>query len=56
MLWVEVWPLAAAVIYVLVVTVGKVTPFPGCFLLMFSGGFLFGSMFGALLSALGSAR
>ena len=54
-LWVEVWPLAAAAIYVLVVTVGKVTPFPGGFLLMFSGGFLFGSVFGALLSALGSA-
>ena len=55
LLWVEVWPLAAAAIYVLVVTIGKVTPFPGGFLLMFSGGFLFGSVLGALLSALGSA-
>lgn len=55
LLWVDAWPLTAAVIYVLVVTMGKVTPFPGGFLLMFSGGFLFGSVFGALLSALGSA-
>jgi uncharacterized membrane protein YdjX (TVP38/TMEM64 family) len=55
LLWVEVWPLAAAAIYVLVVTVGKVTPFPGGFLLMFSGGFLFGGVYGALLSAIGSA-
>lgn len=55
LLWVDVWPLAAAAIYLLVVTVGKVTPFPGGFLLMFSGGFLFGSVYGALLSALGSA-
>ncbi|WP_083499399.1 TVP38/TMEM64 family protein [Thioalkalivibrio nitratireducens] len=54
-LWVEVWPLAAAVTYVLVVTVGKVTPFPGGFLLMFSGGFLFGPGLGSVLSALGSA-
>ena len=55
LLWVQIWPLAAAVIYVLVVTVGKVTPFPGGFLLMFSGGFLFGPGLGAVLSALGSA-
>jgi uncharacterized membrane protein YdjX (TVP38/TMEM64 family) len=53
--WVEVWPVAAATIYVLVVTVGKVTPFPGGFLLMFTGGFLFGPELGAVLSAVGSA-
>ena len=47
LLWVQIWPLAAAVIYVLVVAVGKVTPFPG--------GFLFGPGLGAVLSALGSA-
>jgi len=53
--WVEVWPVAAATAYVLVVTVGKVTPFPGGFLLMFTGGFLFGPELGAVLSAVGSA-
>jgi len=53
--WVEVWPVAAAAVYVLVVTVGKVTPFPGGFLLMFTGGFLFGPELGAVLSAVGSA-
>lgn len=52
---VETWPLAAAVFFVAVVAVGKVTPFPGGFLLMLSGGFLFGAAFGALLSATGSA-
>ncbi|MCG5524896.1 VTT domain-containing protein [Ectothiorhodospira haloalkaliphila] len=52
---VDARPALAGVIYVLVVTFGKVTPFPGGFLLMLSGGFLFGAPVGAVLSALGSA-
>lgn len=52
---VDARPMLAAAIYVLVVTIGKITPFPGGFLLMLSGGFLFGAPFGAVLSALGSA-
>lgn len=44
----------AGLCYVAAVTLGKITPFPGGFLLMLSGGYLFGAPLGALLCALGS--
>ncbi|MFP4245154.1 MAG: TVP38/TMEM64 family protein [Ectothiorhodospira sp.] len=40
--------------YVAAVTLGKITPFPGGFLLMLTGGYLFGAPLGAVLCALGS--
>ncbi|MCG5510280.1 TVP38/TMEM64 family protein [Ectothiorhodospira lacustris] len=53
--WTALHPVAMAAGYVVAVTFGKVTPFPGGFLLMLTGGFLFGAPLGAVLSATGSA-
>ncbi|MBK1673078.1 hypothetical protein CKO35_07110 [Ectothiorhodospira shaposhnikovii] len=53
--WAALHPVATAIGYVITVTFGKVTPFPGGFLLMLTGGFLFGGPLGAVLSATGSA-
>lgn len=53
--WVEAAPLWSALSFVGIVAVGKVSPFPGGFVLMASGGFLFGALPGALLGAFGSA-
>lgn len=53
--WIIAWPALGAVLYVAIVAVGKVTPFPGGLLLMASGGFFFGPVLGALLGAFGSA-
>lgn len=48
------WPALGALLYVAVVAVGKVTPFPGGLILMASGGFFFGPYLGAVLGAFGS--
>ncbi len=53
--WVAAAPVAGAVAYVAVVTVGKISPVPGGLVLLASGGVLFGGVAGAILGAIGSA-
>lgn len=53
--WVDLNPLLGALAFLVAATLGKVTPFPGGIFLMLAGGYLFGSIVGPLLSALGAA-
>lgn len=51
--WVQVHPLLSPGIFLLFAAVGTITPFPGAIPIMVTGGFLFGSISGGALSALG---
>lgn len=53
--WVDANPVVAAVLYVITVALGKVSPFPGGIILMLAGGYLFGPVSGALLAAAGAS-
>lgn len=52
--WVAAQPVLGAAVFLVVATLGKVTPFPGGLAIMFLGGFLFGAVPGAVLSATGA--
>lgn len=51
--WVQAHPLLSPAVFLLFATVGTITPFPGAIPIMVTGGFLFGSISGGILSALG---
>lgn len=51
--WVQAHPLLSPAVFLLFATVGTMTPFPGAIPIMVIGGFLFGSISGGILSALG---
>lgn len=53
--WVAAHPVSGGLLFLVAGALGKVTPFPGGLTLMLAGGFLFGPVPGALLSALGAA-
>lgn len=53
--WVEARPVAAAVGFVAIAALGKVTPLPGGIAIMLTAGTLFGPVLGPLLAALGAA-
>lgn len=53
--WVDQRPLVGALLFLVVATLGKVTPFPGGILIMLAGGTLFGPIVGPLLAAVGAA-
>ncbi|EKV31681.1 putative membrane protein [Caenispirillum salinarum AK4] len=53
--WVDARPLAAAAGFIVIATLGKVTPFPGGIAIMLTAGTLFGPILGPLMSALGAA-
>ena len=51
--WVQAHPLLSPGVFVLFAAVGTMTPVPGAILIMVTSGFLFGSISGGILSALG---
>lgn len=53
--WVEARPVLGALAFLAIAAFGKITPFPGGIALMVAGGYLFGPIPGALLSAAGAA-
>lgn len=54
-LWVDENPVAGALAYVLATGFGKLVPLPAGGLLILTGGFLFGTLAGGLLAAMGGA-
>lgn len=53
--WVDDHPVIGAIAYVLATGLGKLVPLPAGGLLILSGGYLFGTLLGGLLAALGGA-
>ncbi len=53
--WVDDHPIIGAIAYVLATGLGKLVPLPAGGLLILSGGYLFGTLLGGLLAALGGA-
>ncbi len=53
--WVELNPVSGAAAFLVVASLGKVTPFPGGIFIMLAGGYLFGAILGPILAAVGAA-
>ncbi|GAA0595730.1 TVP38/TMEM64 family protein [Caenispirillum bisanense] len=53
--WVDLNPVLGAAAFLVVASLGKITPFPGGIILMLAGGYLFGSILGPILAAVGAA-